>query len=479
MSRHFRTAVLAAAAACALIAQPMAALAAPAGPAPTDADRQAARALLRQLIEIPTAKGRGQVPKLVDVLEARLTAAGFKSEDIVRVPLEIDGERTEGLIVRYAGRQTGRAPVALLAHMDVVDAARDSWETDPYKPVEKDGYLYGRGSSDNKYGVTVLVETFARLKRAGWTPNRDLFLAFSGDEESGMLTTRKIIDHPMMRGVEYALNADAGGGAASPDGKKISFSMQAAEKTSATFELTATNAGGHSSAPRADNAIYDLADALKAVQAISFPVEWNEITRDMAARTAREEGGAVGAALLRLLEDPTDAAAIAEMRRQPNVANILWTTCVATMLKAGTAENALPPSASALVNCRILPGTPAAEVQAKIQAAVGDKISVKLVGEAVESPVSPIRKDIMAALQKAVRATHPGAVLAPSMSAGGTEGREYRRKGIPTYGAGSLVMVMPDDMRAHGSNERLPLASFDDQLTYWNVLLGEIAGNGR
>lgn len=478
MPRHLRTAFMAAAA-CVLVAQPTIALAAPAGPAPTDADRQAARTLLREIVAIPTAKGRGQVPKLVDVLSARLTAAGFKPEDVVRVPLEIDGERTEGLIVRYAGRQTGRRPVALLAHMDVVDAAPDRWETDPYKPTEKDGYLYGRGASDNKFGVAVLVETFARLKRAGWTPNRDLFLAFSGDEETGMLTTRQIIAHPMMRGVEYALNADAGGGAVSPDRRKTSFSMQAAEKTSATFELTAVNAGGHSSAPRADNAIYDLADALKAVQALPFPVEFNEITRDMAGRTAREEGGAMGAALKRLLDDPTDAAAIAEMRRHPNVANMLWTTCVATMLRAGTAENALPPAATAVVNCRILPGTPAAAVQAKIQAAVGEKISVKLVGEAVESPVSPVRKDVLAALQTAVRASYPGAVLAPSMSSGGTEGREYRRAGVPTYGAGSLALVTPDDMRAHGLNERLPLASFDDQLTYWNVLLGEIAGNGR
>ncbi|WP_269714740.1 M20/M25/M40 family metallo-hydrolase [Caulobacter sp. NIBR2454] len=451
-----------------------------AAPAPNDADRQAARALLSELITIPTAKGRGQVPKLVDVLSARLRGAGFSAEDIVRVPIDIDGERTEGLIVRYRAAAPGpKRPVALLAHMDVVDVVPESWTTDPYKPVEKDGYLYGRGSTDNKFAVAVLVTTFARLKAAGWAPDRDLLLAFSGDEETGMLSTRKVIAHPLMKNVEYALNADAGGGTVTKDGKPVAFTMQAAEKTTATFELATANPGGHSSAPRPDNAIYDLADALKAVQAMPFPVELNEITRAMVIKMAKDEGDALGAALNRLLIDPTDAAAIAEAKRHPNYTNILWTTCVATMLRAGNAPNALPSSAVATVNCRILPGTPAAAVQSKIQAAVGDKVSIKLVGEAVESPISPVRPDILAALQKAVNANYKGAVLAPSLSSGGTEGREYRRAGVPTYGAGSLGLVFPDDLRAHGSNERIPLAAFDKELTYWDVLLKEIASDGR
>ncbi len=476
MSKLALRSLVAAVAASAMLAQASVAGAAPAGPAPTDADRAAARALLKTLVAIPSAKGRGQVPKVVDVVAARLTQSGFAPEDIVRVPIDIDGERTEGLIVRYKGKAGPKKPVALLAHMDVVDAVPGSWTTDPYVPVEKDGYLHGRGSTDNKFAVAVLTETFARLKRAGWTPDRDLFLAFSGDEETGMLSTRKVIAHPMMKGVEYALNADAGVGMLSKDGKPVAFSMQAAEKTTATFELAASNPGGHSSAPRPDNAIYDLADALKAVQTLSFPVELNEITRPMAAKMAKDEGGAFGAALERLLVDPTDAAAIAEARRHPNSSNILWTTCVATMLRAGNAPNALPTTAVATVNCRILPGTPAAAVQSKIQKAVGDKIAISLVGEAVESPISPVRKDILAALQTATNATWPGVTLEPSLSSGGTEGREYRRAGVPTYGAGSLGLVFPDDMRAHGANERLPLVSFDKELTYWNVLLGEIAG---
>lgn len=455
-----------------------AALAAPAGVTP--ADKAAARGLLSELVAIPTAKGRGSVPKLVDVLEGRLLAAGFTKDDIVRVPVTIDGEETQGLIVRYQAKGAPKArPIAFLAHMDVVDAVAANWATDPYKPVEKDGYLYGRGAQDNKFAVAALVNTFARLKAAGWAPNRDLFLAFSGDEETGMLSTRAVIAHPWIKDVEYALNGDAGGGSVTKDGKPIAFSMQAAEKTTATYEISAANPGGHSSVPKPDNAIYELADALKGVQALTFPVELNEITRLMVAKTAKDQGGELGAAFTTLLDDPANPEAIAVARRHPDYANILWTTCVATMLRAGNAPNALPQNATATVNCRILPGTAATDVQAKLQKAAGDKVVVKLAEEAVESPISPVRPDVLAALQKAVNVNYPGVILQPSLSSGGTEGREYRRKGIPTYGAGSLGLVYPDDSRAHGTNERIPLAAFDKELVFWDVLLKEIAGGGR
>ncbi len=454
--------------------------AAPKAQAVSAADTQAARTLLAELVAIPTAKGRASVPKLVDVLEQRLLAAGFSAADIARVPVVIDGEETQGLIVRYRAKGTTKArPVALLAHMDVVDAVAANWATDPYKPIEKDGYLYGRGSQDNKFAVAALVTTFSRLKSAGWAPDRDLFLAFSGDEETGMLSTRAVIAHPWMKDVEYALNGDAGGGAVTRDGKPIAFSMQAAEKTTATYEISAANPGGHSSVPKPDNAIYELADALRGVQALTFPVELNEITRLMVAKTAKDQGGELGAAFTRLLSDQTDADAIATARRYPDYSNNLWTTCVATMLRAGNAPNALPQNATATVNCRILPGTPAADVQAKLQKAAGPKVVVKLADEAVESPVSPVRPDVLAALQKAVNVNYPGVVLQPSLSSGGTEGREYRRVGIPTYGAGSLGLVYPDDSRAHGTDERIPLAAFDKELVFWDVLLREIAGGGR
>lgn len=443
---------------------------------PTDADRQEAHAILKTIVAIPTAKGRGKVPALIDMLAAKLQEAGFTAGDIVRRPVTIDGETTMGLIVRYKGRTTGKRPVALLAHMDVVDAVAANWATDPYQPIEKDGYLYGRGTQDNKFGVAVLTTTFMRLKRAGWAPSRDLLLAFSGDEETGMLSTRSVIAHPWISNAEYALNADAGGGSVTPDGKPIAFGMQAAEKTNATFSVSAINKGGHSSVPRADNAIYDLVRAIGKIETLRFPVVLNDVTRGMVTRAAAEKRGELGDALTTLARDPDDTAAIAVARRYPETSNILWTTCVATMLGGGNAPNALPQNATVMVNCRIMPGTTVADVQAKISAVIDNSgIDITLVDEAVESPVSPIRDDVVAALQAGLSMTYPGAKLWPVMSSGGTEGREYRRAGIPTYGAGSLGLVMPDDARAHGTDERIPLAAFDKELIYWDVVLKTIA----
>ena len=470
MSRPFRNTLplMAVAAALAFTAAPLAAR-------PGDADRQAARSLLKEIVAIPTAKGRGRVPALVDVLTTRLLAAGFSQDDIVRRPVTIDGEETMGLIVRYSGRASGKRPVALLAHMDVVDAVPANWTMDPYQPVEKDGYLYGRGTQDNKFGVAVLTATFARLKRSGWVPDRDLLLAFSGDEETGMVSTRAVISHPWVSNADYALNADAGGGSVTPDGKPIAFGMQAAEKTNATFNVSAANKGGHSSVPRADNAIYDLARAISNIETLRFPVVLNEVTRGMVARTAVEKRGELGDALTTLASDPGNAKAIDVARRYPETTNILWTTCVATMLDGGNAPNALPQNASATVNCRILPGTKVADVRAKLAAAIANSaIKVALVGEAVESPVSPVREDVRATLQAALSTTYPGARLWPVMSSGGTEGREYRRAGIATYGAGSLGLIMPADSRAHGIDERIPLMAFDKELDYWDVVLQQI-----
>ena len=445
-----------------------------------DADRQDARALLEQMVAIPTAKGRAGVPRLVEVLTAKLKEAGFNDTEIVRVPVTIEGEETMGLIVRYAGRNPAARPVAFLAHMDVVDAIAANWATDPYRPVERDGYLYGRGTQDNKFGVAVLVSTFARLKRAGYVPDRDMLLAFSGDEETGMFSTRKVIAHPLVAKAAYALNADAGGGSVTADGKPLEFGMQAAEKTNATFALTTTNKGGHSSMPRDDNAIYDLADGLARLRALRFPVQFNPITRAMTERAATEQGGSVGAALKRLLVRPDDAAAVAVARANPAVGTVLWTTCVATMLRAGNAPNALPQNAIATVNCRILPGTPVADVQKTIETTLANPtIKVSLAEEAVESPISPLNPRIMTMLQRALDVSWPGATLAPNMSSGGTEGREYRRAGIPTYGAGSLGMMMPQDARAHGTDERIPLASFYKELDYWDALIRQVGAPAR
>ena len=443
-------------------------------PAPTEADRAQAIALLKQLVAIPTAKGRGRVPELVDVIAVRLKTAGFAPEDIVRRPVTIDGEQTMGLIVRYAGRDPSLPPVALLAHMDVVDAVAGNWATEPYNPVEKDGYLYGRGTQDNKFGVAVLVETFVRLHRDGWRPGRDLLLAFSGDEETGMQSTRAVIAHPWVARAAYALNSDAGGGSVTAEGRPIAFGMQAAEKTNATFAVKVKNRGGHSSVPRDDNAIYQLAHALTRIESTRFPVQLNSVTRAMVARVAAERGGALGEALTRLTAAPSDAKALAVVRRYPDVSNILWTTCVATMLEAGNAPNALPQNATATVNCRILPGVAVESVRQELAGAAGPDTAITLVGEAVESPVSEPRAEVTALLQAGLSTTYPGATLHPTMSSGGTEGREYRRAGIPTWGAGSLGLVLPEDSRAHGTDERIPLRAFGRELDYWQEVLTHI-----
>jgi len=441
--------------------------------------KEQARELLESMIPLRTAKGYGQIPALIDLLEQRLSAAGFSDEDIVRVPLTIDGEMTSGLIVRYPAAGIPDAPpVVFMAHMDVVDAIPENWETDPFTPTTIDGYLYGRGTQDNKFGVALLVSTFADLREAGFEPNRDLVLAFAGDEETGMQTTRELLKHPFVKSAEYALNSDAGGGSMKADGTPVAFSMQAAEKTYATFILKVKGTGGHSSVPQPQNAIYDLARALVAIEELRFPVQFNDITRSMAENIAEREGGELADALRTLLKDPEDAQAIAVMQRYPQYANMLWTTCVATMLEAGRTENALPQDATAAVNCRILPGTGGVDhVRKRFVSAIGnDAISMSLTREAVESPASPIREDVTEILQAGVALNYPGITLQPTMSSGGTESREYRRAGIPAYGAGSLALVRPDDSRAHGINERIPLQSFYREMDYWDYVVRRVGG---
>lgn len=441
--------------------------------------KEEALAMLEEMIPYRTAKGYGQLPAFVDYLTTILRDAGFSDDEIIEVPLNIDGEDVSGLIVHYAAAgESSLDPVVFMAHMDVVDALPKNWNTDPYKPEIIDGYLYGRGAQDNKFGVALLISTFVNLKKSGFEPERDLLLAFAGDEETGMLTTRKILENPLIKNADFALNSDAGGGSMSRDGKPLAFTMQTAEKAYATFTLSTKNPGGHSSAPKSENAIYELAHALLAVEKLQFPVQFNEITRSMARQTAKREGGEVEGALNTLLQDPDDSAAIAIMKRYPQFSNILWTTCVATMLEAGHAENALPQDAQATVNCRILPDTGGVDhVRAALDKAIGnDAVVITEIGETVESPASPIREDVLQVLQKGVAVNYPGMTLQPVMSSGGTEGREYRVAGIPTYGAGSLALVRPDDSRAHGPNERLPVESFYKEMDYWDYVVRTLGG---
>ncbi len=448
-----------------------------AAPAASDAEKAEARDLLETIVSTRTVKGQGQTGTMAEALKARLVEAGFPEDAIDLPTMEIDGETMTAFVARYAAEgEPSAPPIAFLAHMDVVDASTETWSTTPFEPVVQDGYLYGRGAVDNKAGIGALVSSFARLKESGWTPSRDLVLAFSGDEETGMNTTKMLTGHPWVRDAEYALNSDAGSGSAASEGKPASFSIQSAEKTYATYVLTAKNKGGHSSAPRPDNAIYDLAEALTRLETLEFPVEFNEITRGMAERMAASAEPKEARALRTLLEDPSDERARRIIEESGLRAHFLSTTCVPTMLSGGSVENALPQRASVTVNCRIMPGTDPAEIEAKLKETVAnDAIEMKPLGARTQSPVSPINEPLFASLKSAARSLYPDATVNPSMSSGGTDGREFRAQGIPTYGAGAIALGS-DDHRAHGIDERVPLDTYYRQIEYWETLVKDLAG---
>lgn len=432
------------------------------------------------IVGFRTARGHQQVPAMVNYLRARLKAEGFADEDIMVTDYDSEGEPTQGLIVRYSGDgSSGEKPIVLLGHMDVVDALPEDWERNPFKLTFEEDYFFGRGTMDNKYGIMNLTQTFLRLKREGWTPNRDLYLVFSGDEETGMISTRAQAKW-VAENVDpaFVLNSDAGGVGLSDDYQPLAQRVQAAEKTFATWELTITNPGGHSSRPRSDNAIYELADALTKIRDHRFPVQATPLTRSYFGALGQAVPGELGAAMRAFAADPTDADAIATLRANPETVGTLGTTCIATMLRAGHAENALPQSATATVNCRIFPGVGAAATEATLREVVGnDDVSFKLITDVTESPESALRDDVRAALEKSLetRFGKPIPIL-PYMESGGTDGMHYRTLGYDTVaisGAGSR----PQDMYAHGLNERMYVDGFFNGLDHWYIMLKELAGD--
>ena len=438
-----------------------------------EAVRAQAREIFAAIIGIESSIGKGKVPLVAKYLAERFKAGGFPAADIHILPL---GE-TASLVVRYRGDGSGGKPIAFIAHMDVVTAKRSDWQRDPYRLTEENGFFYGRGTSDVKQEVALLTETFLRLKAEGFVPKRDLIIAFSGDEETAQATARDLVTaHRDLVDAEFALNGDGGGGVLSEGtAKPLIFYVQGAEKSSAAYLLTTHNPGGHSSEPRSDNAIYELADALKAVQRYEFPVKWNEWTLGDFKAASRVTQGPLGEAMARFAADPGNAAAAAEISKNPAFIGRIRTTCVATMLAGGHAENALPQSATATVNCRIFPGTSAADVQKTLQGLVGPKVDVKQGYDALVSDASPMRPDIMSAVAKAVAASDPGAPVVPTQAAYATDGAVYRNAGIPTYGAGS-VFIMDSEEFAHGLNERIRVKEFYNGLVFWDVLIKALAG---
>jgi acetylornithine deacetylase/succinyl-diaminopimelate desuccinylase-like protein len=441
---------------------------------------QTTRDIYKTAVEIPTVAGRHNVPKLANYLADKLKAAGWSASDVHVLPYaSINDPQTAALIARWPAAGTPKKkPILILAHMDVVEALPADWSTDPFKLVEKDGYFYGRGSGDDKGGLVPAMVALLKLRAEGFKPNRDIVILFTGDEETqgkgaelGATEWRKWTD------AEFALNADSGGGAFTRDGHPLGFGLQTSEKTFQSYYFRVHNPGGHSSRPRPDNAIYDLADALKKLQNHRFTPMLNETTREYFTARAKQEGdSALGKAMRAWLANPNDGAAADAIEANPLEVGLTRTRGVATMLKGGHADNALPQLAEATVNCRIMPGVEPKSVQAELHQLVGPKVEITTYPDIGHpTPVSPLRPDVVSAYTKAVKARFPDQVIIPQMSAGATDGLEFRARGMPVYGIDGGWGVSPDDERAHGKDERVPVQSIWDNVYHWESIVRDLA----
>jgi acetylornithine deacetylase/succinyl-diaminopimelate desuccinylase-like protein len=434
--------------------------------------------IYEKTIAMRTAAGHNQVKVMAHYLADRFRDGGFEESDINLIPfISPNGEEIASLIVRYRGdNSSNRKPILFVAHMDVVDALRKDWVKDPFKLIEEDGYFFGRGTADDKSGTTLLTSAFIRLKEEGFLPNRDLIIAFTGDEETEMLTIEDMVEnHRNLIDAEYAINADSGGGRLDTNYKPIAYQLQAAEKTYADFTISITNPGGHSSRPTRVNAIYDLAQALKEIESYEFPIESNDITVEYFKMRAAAEKNELGKAMMDFSINPNDSRAAEIISKDPNQIGIIKTTCVATMLDAGHAENALPQSASANINCRLFPGTTVNEINSRLRQIISNpNIKINVSGTPKSAPASPLKEEVMDALRKAVHAQYPDLPVIPYMTTGATDGRALRAGGIPTYGSIALFSRGEDNF-AHGLNERVLVKSFFDALEHWQILIHELS----
>ena len=440
------------------------------------------KALFEKAIEIPTVAGRGQVPAMAELLSRELQAAGFAPGDIRIMPHEgLPGNKTVSLIARWRADRPTAKPIMLLGHMDVVEAKREDWKRDPFEFVEEDGYFYGRGAYDNKAGVIGATTAILKLRQAGWKPKRDLILFFTGDEETAMTGASKGASEwrPLLES-EYVLNTDGGGGAFTRDGKPLGYGLQTAEKTYQSYSLTVRNKGGHSSRPRPDNAIYELATALKKLEAHRFEPMLNETSRAYFTARAKQEGNsALGNAIRAWLADPNDGKAADAIEANELETGLTRTRCVATMLEGGHADNALPQMARATVNCRIMPGVDPRTVEAELGRIAGPGVTIEKVPSlgGMSTPTSPLRADVTNAYTAAVRRLHgPGVDVVPIMSTGATDGLWFRAAGIPVYGVDGTWVISPEDERAHGLDERVPVRAMYDNVVFWETVLKDLAG---
>ena len=438
-------------------------------------DQQLARDIYQELVEINTSQSVGDTYQAAQAMAARLKAAGFPDADVQTFQT---APKRGNMVARLHG--TGkRKPILLLAHIDVVEALRADWSTDPYKLVEQDGYFYGRGTGDDKFMAVAFVANMIRWKKEGYRPDRDIILALTTDEEISDRHRYGINDliknHRALIDAEFSLNE--GGGVAQQDGKARWVSIQTSEKLFQSYWLEVTNKGGHSSQPSKDNAIYHLADGLARLEKFDFPVHLNDTTRAYFEKlSTMPQPGSDAVDMKALLGATPDAEAAARLSARPAYNAQLRTTCVATRLEGGHADNALPQLARAMVNCRIVPGETPDEVRVTLIRVLSDRqISVTPDGTDTASQPSPLTREISGAIEKVSAKFWPGAPLLPIMSAGATDGRYLRNAGIPTYGHSGMAADMFDN-RSHGKDERVAVKSFFEGVDYQYQLVKTLAG---
>jgi acetylornithine deacetylase/succinyl-diaminopimelate desuccinylase-like protein len=415
------------------------------------------RDIFEQLININTTDSSGDNTRAAEAIAARFRQAGYPDND---VQLFAPAPRKGNLVVRLRGTDSAR-PVLFIGHLDVVEARRSDWSFDPFQFREQDGYFFGRGTQDMKGADTELITAFLRMKREGFRPSRDLILALTSDEEGGTANGVEwlVRNHRDLIDAAYCINADSGGGHIK-NGKRAFMGVQAAEKVFLSFTLEVTNPGGHSSLPRKDNAIYHLAAGLTRLAAFDFPVQLFDVTRAYFERMSTIYSGQVAADMKAVAGNPDDTAAVARLSADPYYNALLRTTCVATMLSGGHAENALPQTAKTVVNCRLLPVDNAANVEATLSRVLADaQIHLSVLSPAKPSPFAPMNPDVLGTVTKASESMWPGVRVIPVMETGATDSLYLRIAGMPCYGVDGLF-IDEDDVRAHGRDERLPVQSF-------------------
>jgi acetylornithine deacetylase/succinyl-diaminopimelate desuccinylase-like protein len=440
------------------------------------------REVYKQAIEIPSVHHRGETHRVAELLAGQFRSAGIPEADIHIMPYEaLPGDKTVALIVRWRSPHATKKPILVLGHMDVVEAKREDWKFDPFVFREEGGYFYGRGTSDMKNGDVATTMAAVKLMSERFKPDRDIIFFYSGDEETnGKGATLGSTQWRNLTDAEFGLNADGGCASYDQNFRPLGCGISIAEKTFQTYFFTTHNPGGHSSRPRPDNAIYDLADAIEKLRTHRFQPMLNAANRGYFEERARQEGNsALGAAIRRWLANPNDGAAADIVEASPIDLGLTRTRCVATMLKGGHADNALPQSATATVNCRIFPGVQPKDVQAELQTMAGPNVEITpdpgFIGQ--PTPASPLRPEVLAAVTQAIQHFHgPQMRVFPVMSAGASDGSFFRAQGMPVYDIDGSWGISPLDDRAHGLDERLPVRAMYDDVLYWEMIFKALAG---